>query len=128
MSKLATVIDESPGGAVQRLAGRKGHLTATIPVYRRVVQADPLRLEHLPHRVEVLLLARVSCRRGRRRRASQVAQVSARLVQVPRGEAALVGRRVVAGFLAAAGAVAQGGGAAAGDRGQRVVGQGVVHS
>lgn len=121
MSKLATVIDESPGRAVQRLAGREGHLTATIPVHRRVVQTDPLRLEHLSHRMEVLLLARVT--RRRRRRASQVAKVSTSLVQVPRGEAALVGRRVMAGLLAAAGAaVTQGGRAAAGDWGQRVVG------
>lgn len=123
MSKLATVIDESPGRAVQRLAGREGHLTATIPVHRRVVQTDPLRLEHLSHRMEVLLLARVARRRRRRRRASQVAKVSTSLVQVPRGEAALVGRRVMAGLLAAAGAaVTQGGRAAAGDWGQRVVG------
>lgn len=106
-SKLATVIDESPGRAIKRLAGREGHLTATIPVHRRVVQADPLRLKHLTHRVEVLLLAGVARGGGGRRRARQMAQVSARLVQVPRGEPALVGRRVVAGLLAAP-AVTQG--------------------
>lgn len=57
-SELAAVVDEGPGRTVQGLAGRKGHLTAAVPVYRRVVQADPLRLKHLPHRSGVLLLAR----------------------------------------------------------------------
>lgn len=103
-SELAAVVDEGPGRAVQGLAAREGHLTAAVPVHRRVVQAEALRLEHLAHRVEVLLLAGVA--RGRRCRARQVAQVSARLVQVPRGQPALVGRGVVAGVLAAC-AVAQ---------------------
>lgn len=124
LSELAAVVDEGPGRAVQGLARGEGHLTAAAPIHGGVVQADPLRLEHLSHRVEVLLLARVA--RGRRRRACQVAQVPARLVQVPRSEAALVGHGVVARLLAAA-AVAQRGGAAAGGRGQGVVGQGVVH-
>lgn len=99
-SELAAVINKRSGGSVQRLSGREAHLTAASPADRGAVQADPLRLEHLPHRrVEVLLLALVGGR-------TQVAQLP-----VPGGcQAALVvvwmvvvgvGEVVVA-FLAAA--------------------------
>lgn len=58
-SELAAVIHESPGCAVDGLARREGHLTAAIPVHRRIIQTDSLGFKHLADRVEVLLLGRV---------------------------------------------------------------------
>lgn len=73
-SELAAVIYKSSRSAVDGLAGWERHLTAVIPIHRRVIQANSLGFEHLSDRVEVLLLCRV--------RRSQVAQVSG-LVEVP---------------------------------------------
>lgn len=81
-SEFAAVIHKSSRSAIDGLARREWHLTAVIPVHRRVIQADPLGLEHLSDRVEVLLLSRVRC--------AQVTQVSG-LVKVPWGQPALVG-------------------------------------
>ena len=109
-SELAAVINESSGGTVDGLTGGEGHLTAITSVNRRAIQTDPLRLEHLSHRVEVLLLCRVAC--------AQVSQVS-----VPGRKSALV--RVVTTVLSRAQVAMSERGC--GRSGDGVIGQSLVH-
>ena len=81
-SELAAVIYESSRSAIDGLARWEWHLTAVIPIHRRVIQANSLGFKHLSDWVEVLLLRWV--------RRAQVAQVSG-LVEVPWGQPPLVG-------------------------------------
>lgn len=108
--ELAAVINESSGSTVDGSTGGESHLTAIIPVNRGAIQTDPLRLEHLSHRVEVLLLCRVA--------RAQMSQVP-----VPGREPALV--RVVTTILSHAQVAMPERGC--GRRGDGVIGQCLVH-
>lgn len=88
-SELATVVHERPRRPVDGLARRKGHLTTVIPIHGRIIQPNPLRLEHLSYRVKILLLLR----RRRRRIGPKMPQVvprGRRLVQIPRRQPPLM--------------------------------------
>jgi len=81
-SELAAVIYERARSAIDGLARWERHLTAVIPIHRRIIQANSLGFKHLSDWVKVLLLCWVRC--------AQVAQVSG-LIEVPGGQPPLMG-------------------------------------